>query len=605
MSSLQKALLRALALLGLALVSSPVSAWTAIDSSQPTWAMTVPYRMQSAGSADLGADMSETIVQQAMGDWTRVSCTSLTSAYGGRVATTPRTGDGVPVIGWVESGWRYDASAIGVTQPQWFTGRTGATIQEADMELNGVNFTWIAGSGTGSRVNAYSIVLHEGGHFYGMGHSSDPGATMYYAYSGGIDSLGTDDQNGICTLYPGGSGTDCHTTGCSTGQDCQADGTCAPRATGDGGMCASCSSGTDCSMGVCLGYPDGLGYCGVTCGTTADCAAGDTCFTVTGVGGQCVRVVGSGASCAGSTPTGCRTDSDCASAQTCQTSTGDCIARPAGGALGAPCGAGPECSSGICLSGSCSQTCNWLNPTGGCGAGFYCNGQATGTCDGTGLCQAGSPGGAALGASCTLNTDCAGLFCAEGTCSAPCIPGGASACADGFACQVLSTASCGSCQQTGQLGDPCNLETDCASRLCVEVNGDRRCSVGCDPMSDGCPSTYTCMVATGGAGVCVGDGGGLGAACASADDCNEHICAMEPGNSYCTRVCSASSPCQVGFSCVQSATEGTRVCAPRERGGCGCSAVGMGRARPLAGALSLLGLIALVVARSSRRRRRI
>jgi hypothetical protein len=591
-----------LALAGAASIAAPVSAWTAIDSSQPTWAGTVPYQMQNAGSADLGADASEMIVMQAMTDWTTVSCTSLRSSYGGRTPTTPRTGDGVAEIGWVESSWRYDSSAIGVTQPQWYTGGGGATIQEADMELNGVNFTWISGSGSGSRVNAYSIVLHEGGHYYGMGHSSDPSATMYYAYSGGIDSLVADDQNGICTLYPGGTGTDCHTTGCSTGDVCQADGTCAPRATGDGGMCASCMTGADCTMGVCLGYPDGLGYCGVNCGSTADCASGDTCYTVTGVGGQCVRVVGSEASCAGSMPSGCRTDSDCASTETCQTSTGDCIARPAGGALGAPCGASSECSSGLCLAGACSQTCNWLDPVGGCGgAGFYCNGQATGTCDGTGLCQAGSPGGGALGADCSVNTDCASLFCAEGSCSAPCIPGGASTCADGFACQVLSTASCGSCQQTGQLGDPCNLETDCASRLCVELNGDRRCSVACDPMSDSCPAAYSCMVATGGAGVCIGDGGGLGAECASADDCNDHLCAMEPGSSYCTRECSASSPCQVGFSCIQSATDGVRVCAPRAHGSCGCSAVGLGGASGFAGLASLAALVGLAFLRARRR----
>ncbi len=164
-------LLRALALVSLSLAPGPVAAWSAIDSSQPVWAGTVPYRINSSGSADLGVDSSEMIVQQAMGDWTRVSCTSLTASYGGRIASTPRNGDGNSVIGWTESGWRYDSSAIGVTTPQWFFGGgSGATINEADMDLNGVNFTWVTGSGSGGRVNAYSIVLHEGGHFYGLGH---------------------------------------------------------------------------------------------------------------------------------------------------------------------------------------------------------------------------------------------------------------------------------------------------------------------------------------------------------------------------------------------------------------------------------------------------
>ena len=76
-----------------ALVASPATAWAPIDSTQPIWSGTVAFQMNDAGSADLGATASESVVQQAFGDWTRVSCTSLTSAYGGQTSTRPMTGD--------------------------------------------------------------------------------------------------------------------------------------------------------------------------------------------------------------------------------------------------------------------------------------------------------------------------------------------------------------------------------------------------------------------------------------------------------------------------------------------------------------------------------
>lgn len=586
-------LLALVASIGALATSSPAAAWTPIDSTQPIWSGSVPYQMNSAGSADLGPASSESIVQQAFGDWTRVSCTSLTSTYGGQTGTAPNTGDGRAVVGWVESGWRYDTSAIGVTQPQW-TSRTTMghpTIVEADMELNGANYTWISGSGRGTSVNAYSIVLHESGHYYGLGHSTDSNATMYFAYSGGISALNADDQNGICTLYPGsGTSTDCHTVGCPSGQTCQASGVCmTSTSTGTGGLCSSCTDSSACTNGYCLRYPDGNGYCGTSCSSDGDCGAGGSCFAVSGLGSQCVRVAG----CAGTTPTGCTTDTSCPGGQRCDVATGACV--PASGAgLGAPCTAASDCASNVCFGDVCSSTCDWLNPA-SCGSGFYCNGQATGTCTGAGLCEAGSPGGGAIGSPCGANTDCAGLFCSEGVCTSPCVPGGATtSCPVGYACQVGTTASCGSCQMTGQLGDACSMGTDCASRICV--NG--ACSQTCDVASgSGCPAMFTCM-ANGDSGACVASSGGLGAPCNGSPDCLSGQCAQSGSNTFCTRVCDATAPCPRGYSCVAAGDGMTRICEPHSSGSCGCSVVG---AR--GGAAGGLGLLLAIAVIATRRRR--
>lgn len=202
--------------LGATFVSQPALAWECLTGSCPKWCQTVPYGI-TITSPDLGEATTISETQRGMDDWTRVACTNLTNNYTGRSTGTAGAGDGRSLIGWVESGWRHGSSAIGVTGPRW-DGRN--CIVEADMEMNGVNFTWITGSGSGSNVNAYSIALHEGGHYYGLGHSNDRGATMYFAYTGGIDAIGSDDSNGICTLYPGSGSTDCTTTGCPSGQEC-------------------------------------------------------------------------------------------------------------------------------------------------------------------------------------------------------------------------------------------------------------------------------------------------------------------------------------------------------------------------------------------------
>ena len=64
-----------------------------------------------------------------------------------------------------------------------------------------------------------------------------------------------------------------------------------------------------------------------------------------------------------------------------------------------------------------------------------------------------------------------------------------------------------------------------------------------------------------------------------------------PGNDWCNG----------NIAVVQSATEGTRVCAPRANQGCGCTVVGGTDAHGPLAVGSFISLLALVVARSRRR----
>jgi hypothetical protein len=591
-----------------ALACAPLSAhgvahaWNPIASSRPTWATAAPYELNAAGTPDLGGfGPTEAEVRRGMDDWTEPSCSGLETVYGGSTTRSPRTYDGYSTVGWIESGWRFDSNAIGVTQPQ-FSSR----ILEADMSMNGVNFTWITGSGSGSSVNAYSIVLHEAGHYYGLDHSSERSAIMYFAYSGGIGAIGADDQAGICALYPGGGGgADCTTTGCPSGYDCVS-GTCVPRTMpgGSGAMCAPCSTGADCANGICLRYPDGSAYCGADCGSTSDCMAGDRCVPVSGAGNQCVRGPEGAETCA-AMPSGCASDADCGPTERCNLATRACEPRPTGGAsLGASCGVAADCASGLCVGGRCSQTCNWLDPA-SCPGGFYCNGMATGTCD-QGLCMAGSAGALPLGAACGASTDCASLLCDRGICTTPCIPGGAVGCAAGYACQAGSSPGCGSCQQAGALGDACTMNDDCLSGLCATQGGRSFCTARCDAATP-CPGGHACVGAESGASVCVPSAGGLGADCDANEDCASALCVSEASRDYCTRFCTASEPCPRDYQCVVAADDTRSVCQPlatstrRRPSGCAVSSDRGGSGA--AWALVVLGLLLARRARPGRARR--
>ena len=593
------------------LAGPPASAWSPIASSRPAWCEQVPYGLGRV-SSDLGDATSEREVRRGMDDWTRVSCTSLTNRWSGRISgSRAGDGDGVSMIGWVESGWPHDRNAIGVTGPRW---NYRNCIVEADMQLNGVNYSWTTDPGYGNRVNAYSIILHEGGHYYGLGHSEDRNATMYFAYTGGVASLNADDQTGICTLYPGDGSLPMPE--CTRDEDCGsatmrcASGSCVPRP-GDGSVCSPCTDSSQCggANDYCLGYPDGSGYCGKFCRSSADCG-GDTCANVSGVG-QCIRLVGGRPSCAGGSggpgggETGCRRDTDCPGEQICN--TGSCEDPPTGAkGLGEPCGGADECRSGLCVPGPdgrpfCSASCDGMD-TGSCPSGFYCDGDATGSC-GDGLCMPGGAGAAALGEACSEDTDCASLVCSGGVCSQACIPDGAAGCPEGFACQQGPTPGCGTCKRAAGLGHRCERHEDCVTRLCAERGeGDSFCTQLCDAQED-CPSTFECVPA-GSRSVCVPPEGGIvGLPCESGRDCPGGLCAADSSadGSYCTQRCDGGSDCPDGFECVGVAGSDSRVCAvaadgdggrASRDGGCGCRVGGRGRADAWLLGLGLLGLLA-------------
>ena len=147
---------------------------------------------------------------------------------------------------WVNpDGEELDPKAFAVTSV-WHTASTGKIV-DADIMVNetlGPYATCPSSGCTDGNADLPSILTHEIGHFFGIGHSSVRSATMHFqqprkASTGRV--LNADDEEAICTIYaPGSLGSKCDfnpiggldldcedtasfTTGCVTRE---ADGSC-------------------------------------------------------------------------------------------------------------------------------------------------------------------------------------------------------------------------------------------------------------------------------------------------------------------------------------------------------------------------------------------
>jgi V8-like Glu-specific endopeptidase len=179
-----------------------------------------------------------------------------------------------------------------------------------------------------------------------------------------------------------------------------------------------------------------------------------------------------------------------------------------------------------------------------------------------------SPSGSAYGNVCQTGADCLTGLCipvdGDAYCTQEC---DTQACPNGDDCVAVTGASgiSKACLPntgtggTGQLGDPCQINTDCSSSICVSVpDKGNFCSEQCDLATNNCPSGYICANSSIG-GVCV-EGTSppppppppskeLGEPCEKHSECISGMCGVSP--QVCIELCdpAAEGACPEGFSC--------------------------------------------------------
>jgi hypothetical protein len=272
-----------------------------------------------------------------------------------------------------------------------------------------------------------------------------------------------------------------------------------------GGLGASCGFGDQCTSGICNVLTGQCGDCDShsDCGSNAFCDFGDS---------TCKPKLSNGSACAAD-------DTVCASGICDTTTCVECVNAPSQegcdfstqycefgscndrGGLGASCGFGDQCTSGICnvLTGRCGD----CNSHSDCGSNAFCD-------FGDSTCKPKLSNGSAC-----LADD---AVCASGICdSTQCVECVNLPTQEG--CD-FSTEYCefGSCNDRGAFGDSCGFDDQCESGLLC--NATRTC-VECD-LFNGCFGAFNrCTVG----GTCE-QFGFRGEPCLLNTDCRSNSCSF-------------------------------------------------------------------------------
>jgi hypothetical protein len=207
----------------------------------------VTYSMQHLASKQIDLPTATTVLEKAFAVWLESSCPEggappamRADQRFGNVACSlheyNQTDANANIIMFRDDVWPYEGSGnvLGLTTVT-FSRKTGA-IFDVDMEFNATHHLSADDPVPPSSYDLQSIATHEAGHFLGLAHSSDPGATMAPQYTSGSQNfrmLSPDDILGMCAIYPANAQVQCDATprqGFSP--------TCGIFPSGDGGKCS-------------------------------------------------------------------------------------------------------------------------------------------------------------------------------------------------------------------------------------------------------------------------------------------------------------------------------------------------------------------------------
>ena len=172
----------------------------------------VSFTVQRDGSPSISQSTLSETADAAFRVWQKATCPltskppglSVGDVFGiavcGRVEYNSRQANANIIV--MRESWDADPSALAITTVTINT-ETGE-LYDADMEINGTQ-PLSAGPPVPNRFDLQSIITHEAGHFLGIAHTNQAGATMFPTYQPGVEDFRTlenDDIAAICTAYP-------------------------------------------------------------------------------------------------------------------------------------------------------------------------------------------------------------------------------------------------------------------------------------------------------------------------------------------------------------------------------------------------------------------
>ncbi len=198
----------------------PLSGECVSGDTPITWGKScLSYAVQLDGSpiSGLDADQVANIVAQAFETWRTAECPgggspSFDAVFQGFVTCDRKdsvcgaSNENVNVVMFHDAGWPYESNRIAITSP---TGDPDSgKLIDADIELNSESIAFVPSDAPLGYVALDRAVLHELGHFLGLGHSDVEDAIMSTNYQDLPDAavLSPDDIAGICDIYPPSQG---------------------------------------------------------------------------------------------------------------------------------------------------------------------------------------------------------------------------------------------------------------------------------------------------------------------------------------------------------------------------------------------------------------
>ncbi|MBW2257527.1 MAG: matrixin family metalloprotease [Deltaproteobacteria bacterium] len=147
--------------------------------------------------------------QSAWEEWSdpQTCTTSFEAVYAGETYNGAEASSSENVVEFVEGVWPWEHGDEDVTIATtiWMYRGTTCELFQVDQLYNGVGFEFTTtGSPSKYEPDLQSIAAHENGHWLGLDHSGISAAVLRAKYDGTVvwRSLHSDDEDGVCTLYP-------------------------------------------------------------------------------------------------------------------------------------------------------------------------------------------------------------------------------------------------------------------------------------------------------------------------------------------------------------------------------------------------------------------